>query len=660
MRKKYMALFFGAFILLGLYLTSLYSYLLFHSVVEIFSILIAFCIFVIAWNSKRFLDNNYFLFIGIAFLFVGAIDLLHTLAYKGMGVFHGYDANLPTQLWIAGRYVQSLSLFMAPLFLGRRVKLNLVLAGYTVLTFLLLGAVFYWDIFPDCFIEGAGLTLFKKVSEYVICLILLASMVLLYRKRKEFDPEVLRLLFSSVLLTIGSELAFTLYIDVYGFFNLIGHFLKVVSYYLIYKALIETGLKRPYDLLFRNLKQSEEELRRAKDELEIKVAERTKELRAANEQLRFELTERKRAEEALRRSAEEIRDLYNHAPCGYHSLNKDGLFTRVNDTELQWLGYTREEVVGKMKFTDFLADGNLKTFENSFPRLKTEGSVHDIEVEMTRRDGTTLPVLLSATALRDSEGNYVMSRSTMFDMTERKQAEKVLRESEKQLRHLSSQLLMAQEMERKGIAREIHDGLGQSLNLIKHRVEKFLNEISMSVIKTSAETLEGLIPMIQGSIEEARRIQMGLRPSILDDLGILATLNWFCREFERTYSNIRINRQIDIAEAEVPVPLRTVVYRITQEALNNISKYSKADLVHLSLGRSGGRIELMIQDNGQGFDLAAVASRQGSSRGLGLTSMKERAELSGGSFRIESGKGNGTTITATWGTLSSDSVTNEQ
>ena len=114
---KCMPLFLLALLLFGLYLSSLYSYLLFHSLIEIFSIVVGCCIFVLAWNSREHLDNNYLLFLGIAYLFVSALDLLHTLAYKGMGVFPGYDANLPTQLWIAARYVQGLSAFRrSPIF----------------------------------------------------------------------------------------------------------------------------------------------------------------------------------------------------------------------------------------------------------------------------------------------------------------------------------------------------------------------------------------------------------------------------------------------------------------------------------------------------------------------------------------------------------------
>jgi PAS domain S-box-containing protein len=140
-----------------------------------------------------------------------------------------------------------------------------------------------------------------------------------------------------------------------------------------------------------------------------------------------ELARRRAAEaeagrSALQRSADEIRDLYNHAPCGYHSLDKDGVFVRINDTELEWLGYPREDVIGKVKFPDLLAPRSRGTFEAKFPRLKTEGVVRDSEFDLVRKDGTILPVLISATAITDPDGNYLMSRSTVYDMTERKRA----------------------------------------------------------------------------------------------------------------------------------------------------------------------------------------------------------------------------------------------
>jgi Membrane-associated sensor domain len=257
------------FIILGLlYLTSLYSYLLFHSIAEIFSVVVAFGIFMLAWNSRRFLDNNYLLFIGIAYLFVGMLDILHTLAYKGMGVFAGYDANLPTQLWIAARYMQSFSLLLAPAFVTRPLRSGAVLTAYAAVTALLFAAIFVWSVFPASFIEGSGLTPFKRASEYAISAVLVASFVFLRAKRDAFDPSVMSLLLASIVVTIISELFFTFYISVYGLSNLAGHVLKIIAFYLVYRAIIQTGLVKPYNLLFRQLKQNEEALREERDRLQ--------------------------------------------------------------------------------------------------------------------------------------------------------------------------------------------------------------------------------------------------------------------------------------------------------------------------------------------------------------------------------------------------------
>jgi PAS domain S-box-containing protein len=247
-------------ILAALYLSSLYSYLLFHSLAELFGVVVATGIFIVAWNSRRILQNNYLLFLGIAYLFIGCLDLVHTLAYSGMGVFPGYETNLPTQVWISARYLESISLLMAPLFIGRRLSPAPALGLYAAATAALLVLIFT-GVFPDCFVEGKGLTPFKKTSEHIISFILLGSISLLYTRRAVFDPGIFRLLAASITLTIGSELAFTFYVHAYGFFNLVGHYLKIISFVLIYRALIETGLTRPYDLLFRDLKRSEEKYR---------------------------------------------------------------------------------------------------------------------------------------------------------------------------------------------------------------------------------------------------------------------------------------------------------------------------------------------------------------------------------------------------------------
>jgi signal transduction histidine kinase len=304
--RDHVTFYWGILILIGLYFTSLYNYLLFHSLAEIFSIIIACSIFIITWNSRRFLDNNCLLFLGSAYLFVGGLDLLHLLAYKGMGVFTGYGANLPTQLWIAARYVESLSLFISIFLFEKKLSMEILFLGYTLVTSLILGFVFYWDLFPVCFVEEIGLTPFKKISEYIISLILIVTVVILLKRSSWFDPKVLRLLIVSIFLTIISELAFAVYFDVYGLFNLLGHYFKIISFYLVYKGIVKTGLTKPYTVLFRNLKKSEASLRSAGAKLEQRVDERTAELFRANKQLKKEIEERIHAQENFRMLADRL------------------------------------------------------------------------------------------------------------------------------------------------------------------------------------------------------------------------------------------------------------------------------------------------------------------------------------------------------------------
>jgi signal transduction histidine kinase len=219
--------------------------------------------------------------------------------------------------------------------------------------------------------------------------------------------------------------------------------------------------------------------------------------------------------------------------------------------------------------------------------------------------------------------------------------EEKLRESESRLRLLSSQLLSVQEAERKRIAREIHDSIGQTLAAIKFGLESKLGQMGAGAPPPGV-SIENIISLAQNGIEESRRIQMDLRPSVLDDLGILATIGWFTREFQKVYSHISVERQISVEENEIPDSLRTALFRVMQEAMNNVAKHSKADLARLILRKTAGKIELSIEDNGAGFD------PENTKQGLGLTSMRERTELSGGTFAVESTVGKGTILRASW------------
>ncbi|HLF89301.1 MAG TPA: PAS domain S-box protein, partial [Anaerolineales bacterium] len=146
-----------------------------------------------------------------------------------------------------------------------------------------------------------------------------------------------------------------------------------------------------------------------------------------------DITERERAEAELHIRVEQVHDLYNNAPCGYHSLDQGGVFVAINDTELKWLGYEREDVIGKKNIADFLTPSSLETFQQNFPLFKERGGIRDVELDLICANGSILPVLVSATAVKDAEGNFIMSRSTLFDITELKKARETLQKVNEEL-----------------------------------------------------------------------------------------------------------------------------------------------------------------------------------------------------------------------------------
>jgi len=246
-----------SFVLIGMIYMSFINFLLFHIIAELFCIIIAITISIISINTYKTNKNQYLIFLGIAYGFIACFDLLHTLTYKGMNILVIEGSNVPTQLWIIARYMESISFLIAGVYLSKTIKFRNVILIYFISSVFLILSVFVWNVFPDSFIDGIGLTSFKIVSEYIICSILLASMILIHRNKNLFNKRTYNYIIASIFATIASGLFFTVYIDVYGILNVIGHILKVISFYLVYRSIVEVGIKIPYQELY----QSEERYR---------------------------------------------------------------------------------------------------------------------------------------------------------------------------------------------------------------------------------------------------------------------------------------------------------------------------------------------------------------------------------------------------------------
>lgn len=505
----------SAGVIVALYLLSRSNFLLFHALVELFSVSVAFAIFMLVWNSRRFMQNGCLLLIGIAYLFIGFLDLLHTLAYEGMDVLTAAGADLATQLWIATRYTESLSFLIAPFFLSRRLRVNLAVLAYTAIVGLVLLSIFQWDIFPVCFQAGVGLTPFKIVSEYIIIGILLASLVVLGKKARRFDTRVLRWLSLSILLTVASEFMFTLYVDPMGTANTIGHLLKLASFFVIYKALIEIGLREPYSLLYRDLKHREKELEEARDELEARVRARTAELSQVVETLQDEVQARQGAEERIRADQE-------------------------------------------------------------------------------------------------------------------------------QLRALTGQLLDAEDEERREIATELHDSVGQILAFLKME----LGELQRSDLPENVLDAVGRIrEQVNEAITRTRTLTFEISPPELYTLGLESALEELAHRFGRER---RLECRVHDSEEAKPLSdeIKTLLYRSVRELLINVAKHAQARTVDITLSRADNCIQIVVEDDGTGCDPSRLDEGAGRlASGFGLFSIRQRLTHMGGRVYIESDNGRGTRVT---------------
>ncbi len=607
-------------------LVAFHNYILFHSLTEIFSIVIAGGIFMFAWASRNILSSYYLLFIGIAYLFVGLTDLLHTLSYKGMEILPDYRANEATQLWIAARYIESLSLLAAPVFLKKRLRPDLIFAGFSLLFALILYSIFFSDLFPACYLEGQGLTPFKIISEYLICLLLIAAGSYLYYYRHHFEQGVFKLIIASILLTMIAELAFTTYISVYGWANFAGHLLKILSFSCIYLAIIETGLTRPYSLLFRDLKKSREEERLAKKELQ-------------------------QERNALKESEERFRTLADNISQLVWMADDRGQIFWYNKRWHEYTGTGFEEIVSAdwhktlhPEYADRVAEKMSRFFEY--------GEVWEDTFPLLGKDGQYRWFLSRAVPIGNEEGGILRWFGTHTDITELRDAQ------------LSTEKMAAE------LARSNQE-LDQFAHIASHDLKEPLNSVT-GFLSLLSRRYQGKLDaeadkFISFAVKGAQRMQQ-----LIDDILTFSQVNTGKNTFittdcqgvlEEALANLHSTIEESKAEVtydELPVVTadRNQLMQLFQNLIGNALNYRKDDespRIHITAKEKKTGWEFQVNDNGIGIEsdqqerIFQIFQRlhteeKYSGTGIGLATSKKIVELHGGRIWVESEIGRGSSF----------------
>lgn len=351
-----------------------------------------------------------------------------------------------------------------------------------------------------------------------------------------------------------------------------------------------------------------------------------------------DITDRIRFQEELRKREEYYRILYQQSPLPYQSLDEEGRFNDVNAVWLESLGYERDEVIGRW-FGEFLAVDDQRRFKTRFKRFLQTGEIHDVEFKMQCKDGKIIYISFDGRVGKDEQGAFDQAYCVWRDVTQIRDAQNALVESEEKLRALANYLQTAIETDRAYLAREIHDEFGQLMTGLKMDLAWCIrNHASIEKLQSRFESMNNLL---DDAIQISRRLTSELRPGLLDDLGLIPAIEWYTGEFMHR-SDIKCHYQLPESEPALESALKITVYRIFQEALTNIARHACATEARISLGFENSVVKLVVQDNGRGITSTDLDNNQS----LGLLGLKERARQKGGYVEVTGRPGRGTKVLA--------------
>lgn len=631
------------------------NYLLFHSTMEIFSSSIAFCMLIISINTYGMSKNNFSIFLGIAYGFVGGFDILHTFAYKGMGIFNDESSNIATQLWISARYIEAITLLLSCRVFNKsskKIKHYYIYLVYFIISIVLLLSIFSWHIFPNCLVPGQGLTKFKIISEYIISVIILIAIILFFHNRKKMDKRVNILIEISLIMTIFSEISFTLYANPIEFTNMLGHIFKVISFYFLYKAVIETDLKTPYKLLFRKLKRTNKDL-----------AERTSQLKRANKKYQEENAKRLFSEKEL---------LNNQACCRIlierfndSIIIHDGSkFIFANDNSLAITGVSSVDEIMGAEVADFIPEDCMDSIRSIIGGICSgKGSVPPVETKLRQKNGNMIDVEITATYFTYEDKPAVLN--IIRDITSKRQVQILKKDVEKNLK------LLNETMEYNKLITEFFSNISHELktplNVILSALQimdlynKYDKNLSayyncLKYQKIMRQNCYRLLRLINNLIDLSK-IDSGFLELHLKNYNIINLVEDITLSVADYIGSKGINLIFDTdAEEKIIACDGDKIERIMLNLLSNAVKFTNpGDEIFVNMIDKDESIQISIRDTGIGIPKEKIDSifnrfsqvgetlarnQQGS--GIGLSLVKSLIEMHGGTISIQSEVNKGT------------------
>jgi PAS domain S-box-containing protein len=354
------------------------------------------------------------------------------------------------------------------------------------------------------------------------------------------------------------------------------------------------------------------------------------ELQVTQVELQLQNEELQRAQAELKAARDRYSDLYDFAPVGYLTLTPEVVILEANLVAAQLLGRERAHLIGAL-LSRILEKETHDTFTRHLSEVKAADDVCKCDVAIRQANGSPLWLQLESIAVRNERGIVTQYRTILSNITARKEAEQLQRQ-------LARQLLAVQEHERRHLARELHDEVMQTLTALQMNLDLLAHDKL-----TLPESLKFSMALVDDLVDQIRTLSLELRPTILDELGLAAALEWYCRQ-----QIPRLGLQAHYTHASAlprPSPaVETACFRVVQEAVTNVARHAHTDTVWIDLQSENDNLHLVIRDQGMGFDVRASRLCAAQNVGVGLQGMDERVRLIDGRLDIRSAPGHGTEI----------------